>query len=291
VLGTPMTVCFVVLGKYVPGLAPVAMLLSDGAALPEPLVFYQRLIARDRDEATRLAVDYAACQSPEQAFEDLLLPAIARMQRDHAAAVLEQEDRAFVLEATEAIGRAVTGATVQSPQSESPRAAAASDPGASRETARDSAGSGVVLACPVNDDADEVALRLLAMLLDPAQHRVLAMPSGLLASEVVMAVQREHPAAVCFGTLSGGLAQSRYLVKRLRARVPDVPVVVGHWGADANLQVWRDRLTALGASHVGNSLADVRAHLVSLVHQRASPGAASQHADGREVRPSAVTPR
>jgi hypothetical protein len=282
-LGTPMTVCFVVLGKYVPGLAPIAMLLGEGPGMPLPLVFYQRLIARDTHEAGRVARAHAAASSTEQAFDDLLVPALARMQRDHAGKVLDEGDRAFVMKAVEEIARELVGR---------PAPDAAAEGEAPRALQPEPAGPVAVLGCPLADDADELALRLLDLLLDPAHHRMRVMPSGLLASEILMAVEREAPAVVCVGTVTGGLVQCRYLVKRLRARFPELGIAVGHWSADPNLRTWRDRLLGLGADHVGSTLLEVRAHLVSLVHDRA-PEESAPHArdEARGRRGAAVAPR
>src|SRR5262249_14498258 len=69
-LSTPMTVCFVVRGKHVPELQPIAMLLSAAPAMPAPLLFYQRLIAGDDHAASRLAEEYVATHSREEAFDD-----------------------------------------------------------------------------------------------------------------------------------------------------------------------------------------------------------------------------
>ena len=54
VLSSPLTVCLVVLGKYVPQLKFLDVLLGDEAPLDAHVTFYQRLLARDQDEATQL---------------------------------------------------------------------------------------------------------------------------------------------------------------------------------------------------------------------------------------------
>ena len=53
-LATPLTVCLVVLGKYVPGLEFVGD--ADGRTADDDLEqrYYQRLLARDRSEASEL---------------------------------------------------------------------------------------------------------------------------------------------------------------------------------------------------------------------------------------------
>ena len=57
-LSTPLTVCLVVLGRHVPQLGFFHVLLGDEPALSPELKFYQRLLARDAEEATELAEEY-----------------------------------------------------------------------------------------------------------------------------------------------------------------------------------------------------------------------------------------
>src|SRR5262249_8294685 len=74
ILSTPMTTCLVVLGKYVPGLEFLDVLLGDERVLDTSVSFYQRLLARDQDEATELVEHYLESHPPEAVFDELLLP-------------------------------------------------------------------------------------------------------------------------------------------------------------------------------------------------------------------------
>jgi predicted PurR-regulated permease PerM len=53
-MASPLTVCLVVLGKHVPGLAFVGLLMDDTPSLAPEYGFYQRLVARDQSEAAEL---------------------------------------------------------------------------------------------------------------------------------------------------------------------------------------------------------------------------------------------
>src|SRR5262249_38175142 len=57
VLSSPLTVCLVVLGRYIPQLDFLAVLLGDEPALDTSISFYQRLLARDQDEAEDLILN------------------------------------------------------------------------------------------------------------------------------------------------------------------------------------------------------------------------------------------
>src|SRR5690606_21849784 len=57
-LATPLTVCLVVLGKYVPGLGFIHTILGDEPVMNPQLVFYQRLLAMDKIEAKEIAAQF-----------------------------------------------------------------------------------------------------------------------------------------------------------------------------------------------------------------------------------------
>jgi hypothetical protein len=89
---------------------------------------------------------------------------------------------------------------------------------------------------------------------------------ALTRAETLAFVQQERPAVVCVGALApGGLATTRYLTKRLRARFPDLPVVVGRWGAGRSLEIWRDQLSTVGAEFVVGTLEEARAAIIQIL--------------------------
>jgi predicted PurR-regulated permease PerM len=82
ILSSPLTVCMVVLGKYVPPLKFLDVLLGDEPPLDAHVTFYQRLLARDQDEATQLILAQAKASSPEQVYDEFLVPALNYAKRD-----------------------------------------------------------------------------------------------------------------------------------------------------------------------------------------------------------------
>src|SRR5207253_3774717 len=58
VLSTPLTACLAVMGRYVPNLEFFHILLGDEPALEPYLTYYQRLLARDEDEAVDVIENY-----------------------------------------------------------------------------------------------------------------------------------------------------------------------------------------------------------------------------------------
>ena len=75
-LSTPLTVVLVVMGKYVPQLKFIDILLREESVLSPQIRLYQRLVAMDQEEAADLAQDYLKeHQSLEKTYDELLVPA------------------------------------------------------------------------------------------------------------------------------------------------------------------------------------------------------------------------
>src|SRR5260370_1032831 len=119
-----------------------------------------------------------------------------------------------------------------------------------------------VLGCPARDQADELVLVMFRQLLDPNRFQMEMVSAAVLSSEVVALVEAARPDVICVSALPpSGLAQARYLCKRLRARYPDVRILVGRWGAPATGGESWDVLLSAGADHLSASLLEMRDQL------------------------------
>jgi predicted PurR-regulated permease PerM len=251
-LATPLTVCLVVFAKHVPGMEFVGILMADAPPIAPPAAYYQRLLAMDRAEAARIVSEYAKDRPPEAVYDDLILPALAHARRDRRHGLVPETLERYVW--------ATTGELVDELDARRRSASA----GAEADSVARSAPRRVhVLGCPVHDEADLLGLEMLRHLVDPARWKVELCSPQLLASEVIALVEETRPAAVCIGALpaSRGGTHTRYLCKRLRARFPDLRIIVGRWGLHDPAGPVRRHLEAAGADHVGLTLVETRGHL------------------------------
>jgi predicted PurR-regulated permease PerM len=271
ILSTPLTVSLVVLGKYVPQLRFFEVLLGDDPALSAEITFYQRLVARDQDEASELVEDFLESHSVEATYEELLLPALLLAKRDHERGELDDDDLEFVLQATRDLIEDLP--TLQP------------EPVPGKTAGREGAGNAVLIGCPARDESDELALHLLAQLLHGQGYHTEVISSKVLTAEVLARVGNACPAVVCIGSLPpGGLAQARYLCKRMRVQCPTVKVVVGRWGETENVERIEKRLRAAGADYVGTTLLQTRSQVVPLLQvAAAAPPAAPTGEKGELV--------
>jgi predicted PurR-regulated permease PerM len=244
ILSTPLTVILVVLGKYVPQLEFFEVLLGDEPALSVETTFYQRLVARDLDEASDLVEEYAQAHSTEGAFADLLLPALVQARADRDRGTLAPEGLQFIYRTLRELIDELA------PASAAAKAAAPI----------------TLLGCPASEEGGDLALLILAATLRPAGYAVEVLPPTILASEVMERLANECNPVICVAALPpGGAAQARYLVKRIRAQCPAVKIAVARWGEAEELERISKRLKAAGADFVGTTLAETRSQLLPLL--------------------------
>ena len=95
-LATPLTVCLVVIGKYVPQMRFLDILLGDEPVLEPPERVYQRLLAMDQEEATELLRNYLKEGTLLEVYDDVLLPALALAEQDRHKGRLDEQRQEFI---------------------------------------------------------------------------------------------------------------------------------------------------------------------------------------------------
>lgn len=257
-MATPLTVCLVVLGRHVPGLSSVGMLMADTPALAPEFGYYQRLLARDPGEAADLIERHIKTAPEGTVYDALLLPALNYAERDRIEHRLSAEEETAVLEATREllVDAAETIRRLQPPPAAPPDALSPLGP---REPLR-------VLGYPANGVPDELALAMLSRLLDDLPIVIEMATTRMLASDLVSLVRAKGLSIVCIADLPPSPpSKTRYLVKRLHAALPEVRIVVGRWSPPALADHSTQALGDAGATLVASTLAETRTYLSGLV--------------------------
>jgi predicted PurR-regulated permease PerM len=269
-LATPLTVCLVVLGKHVPEMEFITVLLADHPAMEPDVSYYQRLLAMDSDEATQIVDEYRKTHPLEAVYDHVILPALNHAKRDRQRGRLSDDDERFIWQATRDIVEELGAEHVQSA---SPSPEGSTGPG---DDASGALRKVRVVGCPARDEADALALLMLQHLLDRARWEVEIASPHLLVSEALALVETQTPAVVCIGALpSGGQAShTRHLCKRLRTRFPDLKILVGRWGVKESTEEIRDLVRASGADHVGTTLVETREQIQQVSHLKSMPSTA-----------------
>ena len=82
VLSTPLTICLVVLGRHIPRLRFLDILLGDRPALEPHEIFYQRMLAGDPREAEAQAREFLKARGLSTYYDEIALEAIRRAHLD-----------------------------------------------------------------------------------------------------------------------------------------------------------------------------------------------------------------
>ncbi len=268
VLSCPLTVCLVVLGRYVPHLEFLDVLLGDEPALQLDVSYYQRMLARDQDEATALVLARVKATSAEQVYDGVLVPALSYAKRDREREEVTEADEQFILRGTREImedlgERQLVAAEKAADRADRADRADADAAGAAAAQAPmpalPTAAKVRILGCPGHDEADRLALEMLRQVLDPTCWDVEILSTEMLSAELVELAGQKAPAVVCISALPpGGLAHTRFLCKRLRIRLPLAKIVVGRWGLRDDLEQNQQQLQDAGADQVKTTLLDTQ---------------------------------
>ena len=163
-MATPLTVCLVVLGKYVPQMEYVAVLMSDEPVAEKNIIYYQRLLAMDRDEAAQIIEAYVEANPPDKVYDEVMVPALnfARLDRERDGLTDAQEQ--FILNETRAI--------VESQSQRQTSISASDGAGTDQEESAAARPNVRILGCPARDESDEVALLMFQQLLVPTRYEI-----------------------------------------------------------------------------------------------------------------------
>jgi predicted PurR-regulated permease PerM len=244
-LATPLTVCLVVLGKHVPTLEFLAVVLGDEPALAPEQRLYQRLLAADAGEASALAEEELKSPGLTHYYDAVAMKALILAHLDAARGRLPREAQNDLLTTVLDVTSDLADYSLQSapPDSGVPR----SVPDPSSSVAVDAFPGGTplsspVLCVPARSALDEAAAHLLCQLL--TKHGVSAEVMGRTAT--LQLSKDWRPAAgtvVClsyFGT--DNPFNVRFLIRKLKRLAPETTIVTGFWmlGDDpSKLQVWQ----------------------------------------------------
>ncbi len=271
ILSTPLTLCLVVLGRHVPRLEFLDVILGDRPALTPVESFYQRILADDADAALEQAEQLLRDRSLSSYYDEVVLKGLRMAMVDIDRGLLSAGRAEEVVATTLELVAELDGhddhdhtdrndgdAPVALPDREArlPRRPA---PGPDFEP--DGAPSpwdtpSPVLCVAGRGPLDMVAATILAQLLGKHGLGALAVPHAAVSRSRMAELDPNAIAIVClcYVEVSGNPAHLRYLMRRLRQQLPGAARLVGLWPA-GEAMLHDDRLReAIAADHTSDSL-------------------------------------
>lgn len=294
ILSTPLTLCLVVVGRHVERLEFLDVLLGDRPALTPIESFYQRMLSGDPDEALEQAEELLKERSLSSYYDEIAVPGLQLAAADAGRGVMSADALGRVRGAiTELIGdlaehddvdpspdafddMLAPSLTERKPAERKPGNAPAppADPAALPDAWRR---DGAILCLAGRGPLDAAATAMLTQLLDKRGLGTRAASIDAASRQRLPALDATDVAMVCLTYLeiSGSPSHLRYLLRRLRAKLPGVPILVGLWpaedrtmtdaqvqalvGADAHVATLSDAVAACLAAASGEGLQKVAA--------------------------------
>ncbi len=247
VLATPLTVCLVVMGRHVPRLAFLSIVLSDEEALTPAEDCYHRLLTLGEKDELEFVDAFLKTNTVTALYDSVFIPVLSAAETDAREDLLDDEQLSVVEQSMRDIIDDLGQRPAPDPANSSTTEASAPLPvlGCS------------VLCLPVRAYRDELAGVMLVQLLRQRGGGGENAGSKMVSGELIEAVEKAAVGAVCISVIAPStIIQARHLCSKLRARFPQLKIVIGLWGATENVDDAIQRLRASGADDVVTTLAD-----------------------------------
>jgi predicted PurR-regulated permease PerM len=236
IISTPITLCLVVLGRHIEQFAFLQILFGDRPALTKSETFYQRILGGETDDLQEQAEEALKKTGLSAYYDEVAMPGLELAARDLARGVLTDLQLQRIVETIAALVAEI------GPQP---------DEEAETKSETDSATHARTIRCVVGrSELDFAAATLLAHLLSRKGRRaeVVASPAvsrgniGNFSTEGVSAL------VVCYVDFSGATAPLRFLLRRLRQRLPEAHLFMAVWPEDHSLVHDQDLQNGVGVT-------------------------------------------
>jgi predicted PurR-regulated permease PerM len=251
-LATPLTVCLVVIGRYVPQLEFLGVLLGSDPVLAPEERLYQRLVAGNLEEAVELAEDYVDEYSSREFYDNVAIPALRLAENDRQRSGTETNYRRLVAE---------TAICVVQEVEEHVREKTGSADGPSEKGSDDqlsSAGEAQpasVLCLAGRTELDRAAAEMVAQVLGEQGVSARVLPPIAVSQGTLGQLELQGVEVVCLSYLHPQpQVYARYICRRLRRRAPGVKLVVCSWNLAPRSGQTEDLTTQMAADAVFASL-------------------------------------
>ena len=218
ILSTPLTVCIVVLGRYVPQMSFLHTLLGTDAELSAGALFYERLLAMDQQEAHAVANRFLEGKTLVELYDSVLMPALALVEQDRHQGVLDDVRCNFFFLSIGELLAELTDYHQKETGDSGFRA-----PGFSMQE------DFAVVCISASDQADELTTHMLVQLMEQASHQTLYLPASV-SSEILGALANEPDTVIFISALPPfAFSQARTICQRVRSHLPHNRIVIGLW--------------------------------------------------------------
>jgi GAF domain-containing protein len=224
-LATPLTVCLVVIGRYVPQLEFLGVLLGSDPVLAPEERLYQRLLAGNLEEAVEMAETYVDEQSSRAFYDHVAMPALRLAENDRQRSTTDTNYRRQVASTATCVVREIADHVRE-------KAAQAAKKEGVPTPDEAAAGAVRVLCIAGRTELDGAAAEMVAQALEERSIGARVLPPISVSEGALGQLDLAGIDVVCLSYLHPQpQVFARYICRRLRRRAPHVKLVVCAWNA------------------------------------------------------------
>ncbi|MBQ0822228.1 AI-2E family transporter [Microvirga sp. HBU67558] len=269
-LATPLTVCLVVIGRYVPQLEFLGVLLGSDPVLAPEERLYQRLLAGNLEEAVEMAEDYVDEHSSREFYDNVAIPSLRLAENDRQRSTTDTNYRRLVADTAICVVREVEDHVREN--AASPREGAIDqDRAPSVREERPSP----VLCLAGRTELDRAAAEMMAQVLQEQGIGTRVLPPIAVSQGALGQLDLKGVDVVCLSYLHPQpQVYARYICRRLRRRAPHLKQIVCCWNLAPGTGQTEDLKRQMAADAIFVSLDACVDQVNAWVHLPALPGEA-----------------
>lgn len=212
ILSTPLTVCIVVLGRYVPQLAFFETLLGSEPVMSQPERLYQRLVAGNVEEALELAETYVSTKDVAGFYNIVAIPALQLAEHDLSRDAADLSNRRNIVDGMRAVIDDIDLETGARPVTDdAPK----------------------ILCIGGRTELDAAAAHILSRLIDPKNGHAKALAPLVIRQESIGQLALDGVEVICLCYLDDNpRSHARLVARRLLRRNPSLKIIAVAIGAN-----------------------------------------------------------
>ncbi len=240
ILATPITVCMVVMGRHIPQLSFLSVVLGEEQALTPAEDCYHRMLRDGEHDESELVESFLKSQSLDELYDEVLIPVVAAAEEDHRQGLIDGEQRNRIASAIHELLDDLGERFSSEPPAEEPPLAPLR-----------------VQCLPARAERDELAGVMLSHVLRQRGFEAAHSPGKRSSNELVSELERKLADIVCITVLAPSKAiHARNLCRKILGALPDQRLIICLWGVDADVTEEVKMLRETGAEEVFHTLTE-----------------------------------
>ncbi|WP_052573826.1 AI-2E family transporter [Haloferula sp. BvORR071] len=242
VLATPITVCMVVMGRHIPQLSFLSVVLGEEQALTPAEDCYHRMLRIGEHDESELVDGFLKSKPLEELYDEMLIPVVATAEEDHRQGLIDDEQR-----------ERITTAIRETTEELEERFSSSDD-----EEETEAPSPLLRVHClPARAERDELAGAMVAHVLRQRGFEARNTPGRRSAAEIARELGRNQAEVACITVIAPSKAiHARNLCRRILAVLPEQRILVCLWGVNGEAADEVKMLREAGAEEVCHSLAE-----------------------------------